>query len=90
MERIKRLIVGIGTAPAVVGAARGVLLYLLPLGVGALVAYLAALTDPRWLWLGALIPLIRALEGALLDQVFRATQNDPLPRPPGGSTPPAP
>lgn len=85
MERIKRLIIGVSTAPAVVAAVRGFLFYALPLGVGALVAYLGAIHDPRWLWLGGLIPVIRAIEGALIDQVFKRDQNQRNPPPVAGS-----
>lgn len=89
-QAIQRVILGVSTAPAVVAAARSVVLYLLPLGVGALIATVAAISDPRWLWLTALLPLVRALEGALLDQVWKSSQNDRYPAPPAGQgTPPA-
>jgi hypothetical protein len=87
MNRLKALLVGVGHDPAVVGAFRAFLLYTLPLGVGALVAYLGALRDPRWLWLAALIPLIRALEGYAIDQLQKPTQNAAHPTPPAGEKP---
>lgn len=90
MDSIKRVILGVSTAPAVVAAVRAFLLYALPLAIAALVLYLGAITDPHWLWLGALIPVIRAVEGALIDQVFKASQNDRYPAPPAGQgSPPA-
>jgi hypothetical protein len=89
MESIKRLLVGVEHDPKVVGAVRAAVLYLLPIGAGALVAYLGAIHDPRWLWLTALIPVIRALEGAVIDQTYKARQNDYYPTPPAGETPPA-
>lgn len=88
MDGLKRLFVGVSHDPKVVGTFRAFVLYALPLGVGALVAYLSALHDPRWLWLGALIPVIRAVEGALIDQVFKASQNEVHPPSPAGETPP--
>jgi len=90
VDSLKRLFVGIGHDPQVVGAARAFLLYALPLTVGAFTAYASAVHDPRWLWLGALIPLVRALEGALIDGVLKPTQNAAVPQPPAGEgTPPA-
>lgn len=84
MESIKRLVIGIEHDPKVVAAARAALLYLLPLGVGALIAYVSAVTDPHWLWLATLIPLIRAVEGYALDQLHKPDQNRVNPPPVAG------
>ena len=66
MQRLKRVLVGIGTDPALVAAVRAALLYCLPIGVELLIGYLTHLTDPRWIGVVAVtVPVIRALEGAL-------------------------
>ncbi|MGN6754950.1 MAG: hypothetical protein ACTHMJ_01030 [Thermomicrobiales bacterium] len=90
MYRIKAIILGIGHDPRVVGAARALAFYALPLVVEWLVGYLAGL-PPHWAAVFVPeIPLIRALEGALLDQLKKPTQNAPFPMPPAGAgAPPA-
>jgi hypothetical protein len=90
IDEIKRLLVGVNRDPKVVGAFRAFLLYAIPIGAGALVAYLGALHDPRWLWLAALIPAIRAVEGAVLDQLYKPTMNAIYPQPPAGEKQPPP
>lgn len=72
MDRFKRALIGIGTAPAVVAATRAVALYLLPVLAGLLIGYLNSLTDPRYYALVALLtPFIRAVVEAIIDQVKR-------------------
>lgn len=89
MNEIKRLLLGVSHSPQVVAAFRAAVLYLLPIGAGALIVWISSTHDPRWAWLVGLVPLIRVLEGALIDQ-FKASQNDPYPAPPAGQgSPPA-
>lgn len=89
MYRIKTIIIGIGHDPRVVGAARALTFYALPLVVEWLAGYLAGL-PPQWAAIFVPeIPLIRALEGALLDQLRKPTQNAPFPTPPAGAGVPA-
>lgn len=84
MSELKHFIIGVGHDPKIVGATRAALLYLLPIGVAALVAWLTALHDPRWLWLATLIPLIRAVEGYAIDQLRKPDQNAVNPPPVAG------
>lgn len=82
---MRNLIVGIGHDPAVVGAVRALIIYALPVAVGLAVAYLQHLTDPRWVGIAvALIPVLRAVEGAV-DRALRPSQNDVRPAPPAGA-----
>lgn len=81
LSTLKRMIIGIGTDPQVVAAARAFALYALPILFGWLVAWLAGVTDPRWAGLTvAAIPLIRVLEGAMDRAIKGATINDAQPR----------
>jgi hypothetical protein len=90
MDGMKRLILGVSHSPQVVAACRAALLYVLPIGAGALIVWISTNHDPRWAWLVGLVPLIRVLEGAVLDQLQKPTQNDVYPHPPAGQgTPPA-
>lgn len=85
MNGFRNLVVGIGHDPVVVGAARAILIYLLPLAVATVVAYSEQITDPRLLPLVPLtIALLRAVEAAI-DQALRPTQNDTRPVPPAGA-----
>jgi hypothetical protein len=88
MQQLKRIFVGVEHDPRVVGAARALLIYLLPIGLEWLVGWLAGL-PPQW---AALlipeVPLLRALEGAILDQLTKPTQNAVYPTPPAGENQP--
>lgn len=79
MTTLKRAFVGIATDPALVGALRALLLYGLPIGATALIGYLGTIRDPRWLWLAALVPVIRAAEGAIDRALKGAGANNTAP-----------
>jgi hypothetical protein len=86
MQRVKAMLVGVGYSPKVVAAVRGFLLYAIPIGVPILVAYLSGLRDPKWLGLPlALVPVVRAVGEAALDQLSKPLQNSPNPPPVAGS-----
>jgi hypothetical protein len=66
VKRVRQILVGVATDPAVVGAARAFTLYVLPFATAVLVAYLSGVRDPRWAGIAlAAVPVIRALEGAV-------------------------
>lgn len=77
LSTLKRMIIGIGTDPQVVAAARAFAIYALPIFSGWLVAWLAGVTDPRWGGVAlAAIPLLRVLEGAMDRAIKGAAAND--------------
>lgn len=85
MNRVKQVLIGVATDPAVVGAARALTVYCLPLATAALIAYLSGVRDPRWAGIAlAAVPVIRALEGAV-DRALKRDQNNLNPPPVAGS-----
>lgn len=84
MSKLRALFVGVARDPLVVGATRAILLYLLPVAVMALVAYVQGWTNPRLVPLiPAAIALIRALEAAI-DRALKPEQNAVNPPPVAG------
>lgn len=80
----KQLVVGVKADPQLVGLMRALLLYLVPVVVGAAMAYVQGWTDPR------LLPLVPVLIGAIrvvearLDAWMKPDQNRPNPPPVAG------
>ena len=80
----RQLVVGVRADPQLVGLARALLLYLVPVVVGAAVAYVQGWTDPR------LLPLVPLLVGAIrlaegrIDQALKRDQNAVNPPPVAG------
>ena len=84
MQRVKQVLVGVATDPAVVGAARAFALYALPLVTALLVGYLSGVRDPKWAGVAlAAVPVIRALEGAV-DRALKPQANAINPPPVAG------
>ena len=85
---LKQLFVGVLANPQLVGLTRALILYVLPIAVGAAIAYINSWTDPR---LVGLVPIliggIRFLEGEV-DKRLKPDQNavNPPPVAGGGST----
>jgi len=71
----KQICLGVIADPLVTGTMRALLVYLLPLTIGAAIAYLGGVSDPRWL---PLVPIavgaIRVLE-ARADGWLKPGQN---------------
>lgn len=79
VDRFKAVIVGVGHDPAVVARARAVALYGIPIGVSLLIGWLNHITNPAYYGLVAVLsPLIRAVGEALIDQINKPGQNDPI------------
>ena len=78
MNKFKAVIVGVSTDPQVVAAVRALLLYLVPVVAELVIAWLAGITDPRWLpVIPATVTAIRVLEGAV-DRAIKGPQaNNP-------------
>jgi hypothetical protein len=75
VKRVRQILVGVATDPAVVGAARAFTLSVLPFATAVLVAYLSGVRDPRWAGIAlAAVPVIRALEGAV-DRALKPQSN---------------
>lgn len=88
MSRLKRILVGVSTDPQLVAAVRALLLYLVPVVAELLIAWLAGISDPRWLpVIPATVTAIRVLEGAV-DRALKPTQNAIYPAPPAGEKQP--
>jgi hypothetical protein len=88
MDWLRQVFIGISKDPLVVGAFRAVVLYVLPVGAAAGVAYVNEWTDPRLVPLvPLLVALIRATEAAV-DRAAKPAMNnvDPPPVAGGGST----
>lgn len=84
MDWLKQVFIGISKDPLVVGAFRAVVLYVLPIGAAAGVAYLNEWTDPRLVPLvPLLVALIRATEAAI-DRSMKPQQNAVNPPPVAG------
>ena len=85
MQRFREILIGVATDPLLVGAVRAALLYLLPIGVAASLAYVQGWDDPRYLPIVPfLIALIRAFEAAA-DRSLKPHANDINPPPVAGS-----
>jgi hypothetical protein len=84
MNRVKAVLIGVATDPLLVGAARGLCLYLLPIAAAAGLAYVQGWSDPRYLPLVPfLVALIRAAESAI-DRSLKPDQNMVNPGPVAG------
>lgn len=84
MDWLKRMFIGVAKDPMVVACFRAVVLYVLPIGVAATIAYLNEWTDPHLVPLvPLLIALIRAVEGAI-DRSMKPDQNAVNPPPVAG------
>lgn len=78
MSRFKRILIGISTDPQLVAAVRALLLYLVPVVAELVIAWLAGITDPRWLpVIPATVTAIRVLEGAIDRALKGADANMP-------------
>lgn len=87
-DTLRQIFLGVSRRPAVVAATRALLLYLIPLGVLWAIGYLNSL-GPAYYGLTTLLsPLIRLVGEGLLDEIKKATQNDPRPIPPAGASEP--
>lgn len=88
MSRLKRVLVGVSTDPQVVAAVRALVLYLVPVVAELVIAWLAGITDPRWLpVIPATVTAIRVLEGAV-DRALKGPGINDVP-PTTEPTPPA-
>jgi hypothetical protein len=84
VNQLKALFVGVAKDPLVVGAFRALVLYVLPIGAAAGIAYAQEWTDPRLVPLvPLLVALIRALESAI-DRSLKPDQNAVNPPPVAG------
>lgn len=81
---LKELWLGVEKSPAAVAAFRGLLLYAIPTVID-LVA-VGVTQDPRFALFLPLLPFVRVLEGVVVDQLHKASQNDTYPNPPAGET----
>lgn len=76
MKVLRDLLVGVGHDPRVVAAFRALVLYVLPVGAELLIGYLTHLNDPALVGVVAVtVPVIRALEGAVIDYLQKPNQN---------------
>jgi hypothetical protein len=80
----KQLVGGVKADPVLAGLMRSLLLYVLPLAIGAATAYVQGWTDPR------LLPLVPIALGAIrwaesaIDKLTKPDQNRPNPPPVAG------
>jgi hypothetical protein len=81
---IKDVLTGVDVDPRLVGLARGILLYFLPLGAGAAVVWVNGWTSPALIPIAAsVVALLRLLE-SMADQKLKPAQNAPDPPPVAG------
>ena len=91
MSKFKRILIGVSTDPQVVAAVRALLLYLVPVVAELVIAWLAGISDPRWLpVIPATVTAIRVLEGAVDRAIKGAGINDVPPTTDPPAVPPAP